>query len=99
MSDGSEVYARAIGRIRDAIERASATGRRNMNAMSLATVDPAGAPSVRMVLLRSIDEAGLRLLTDGRRRSSSRERAAAAAPCARSRRHASGLCHPPGGER
>ena len=66
MSTASETHSRAIERIRDAIERASATGRRNMNAMSLATVDPSGAPSVRHVLLKGIDEQGLRFFTDAR---------------------------------
>ena len=66
MSDDSATYLRAVARISDAIERASATGRRNMNAMSLATVDPSGAPSIRHVLLKSIDPAGLRFFTDAR---------------------------------
>lgn len=66
MTDPSTIYARAIDRIRDAIERASATGRRNMNAMSLATVSASGAPSVRHVLLKSIEDDGLRFFTDAR---------------------------------
>ena len=66
MSTASAAYSQAIERIRDAIERASATGRRNMNAMSLATVDASGAPSVRHVLLKGIDEQGLRFFTDAR---------------------------------
>ena len=66
MSEVSRTYSEAIERIRDAIERASATGRRNMNAMSLATVDGAGSPSVRHVLLKSIDDEGLRFFTDAR---------------------------------
>ena len=66
MSGEAAVYMNAIQRIRDAIERASATGRRNMNAMSLATVDASGAPSVRHVLLKSIEDDGLRFFTDAR---------------------------------
>lgn len=66
MSTASATCSQAIERIRDAIERASATGRRNMNAMSLATVDASGAPSVRHVLLKGIDEQGLRFFTDAR---------------------------------
>ncbi|MCR9093743.1 MAG: pyridoxal 5'-phosphate synthase [bacterium] len=66
MSAVSRTYSEAIERIRDAIERASATGRRNMNAMSLATVDGTGSPSVRHVLLKSIDDEGLRFFTDAR---------------------------------
>jgi len=66
MGDDSQAYERALARIRDAIDRGTATGRRNMNAMSLATVGPSGAPSVRHVLLKSIDERGLRFFTDAR---------------------------------
>lgn len=66
MAEASTIPSRAIQGIRDAIERASETGRRNMNAMCLATVAPNGAPSVRHVLLRSIDEQGLRFFTDAR---------------------------------
>lgn len=66
MGAPSPTYLRAIERLRDALERASATGRRNMNAMSLATVGPSGAPSIRHVLLKSIDHAGLCFFTDAR---------------------------------
>ena len=66
MTEDAATYARAMARISDAIERASATGRRNMNAMSLATVGASGAPSVRHVLMRSIDERGLCFFTDAR---------------------------------
>ena len=62
----ASTYSRAIARIRDALERATATGRRNMNAMCLATVDASGAPSTRHVLLRSIDESGLCFFSDER---------------------------------
>lgn len=66
MSGDPAAYIRAIERISNAIERATETGRRNMNAMSLATVDASGAPSVRHVLLKSIDRTGLRFFTDAR---------------------------------
>ena len=66
MSEESAIYSQAIARISDAIQRATATGRRNMNAMSLATVGPSGAPSVRHVLLKSIDRTGLVFFTDAR---------------------------------
>ncbi|MCB1745212.1 MAG: pyridoxamine 5'-phosphate oxidase [Gammaproteobacteria bacterium] len=49
-----------------AFERAKASGRRNMNAMSLATVDTQGRPSVRSVLLRALDDEGLCFFTDAR---------------------------------
>lgn len=64
MSD--PIYSEAIARLEDALERARASGRRNMDAMSLATVDPTGAPSVRHVLLKAIDQQGLRFFTDAR---------------------------------
>ena len=60
------LYEQAIARLEDALERATATGRRNMNAMSLATVDPSGAPSLRHVLLRKLDRTGLCFYTDVR---------------------------------
>jgi len=66
MTEDSATYTAAIARIADAIERATATGRRNMDAMSLATVDPTGAPSLRHVLLKSIDLQGLVFFTDAR---------------------------------
>ncbi len=40
------------------LEAAAATGRRNPNAMALATADAAGQPSVRMVLLKELAPAG-----------------------------------------
>ncbi len=51
-----------------AYKRALATGQRNMNAMSLATVGSNGAPSVRTVLLKQIDQRGLVFFTDLRSR-------------------------------
>ncbi len=62
-----------------ALKRAEASGRRNMNAMSLATVDGAGKPDVRVVLLRKIDEQGLVFFTDSR---SNKARELAANPAA-----------------
>jgi len=66
MTEDSTIYARAVARVEGALDRATATGRRNMNAMSLATVGPAGAPSVRHVLLKSMDRRGLVFFTDAR---------------------------------
>ncbi|MEM7406218.1 MAG: pyridoxamine 5'-phosphate oxidase [Pseudomonadota bacterium] len=62
------VYQEAIGAIGDALDRARATGRRNMNAMSLATIAADGTPSVRTVLVKQIDQAGLVFFTDARSR-------------------------------
>jgi pyridoxamine 5'-phosphate oxidase len=60
------IYAEGIAAVRAAYERALATGRRNMNAMSLATVNADGAPSVRTVLLKAVDERGVVFFTDSR---------------------------------
>ncbi len=59
-------YATVIARLNDALERAKASGRRNMNAMILATADANGRPSSRSVLLKSLDEQGLIFFTDER---------------------------------
>lgn len=45
----------------DAVERA---GTPNPNAMSLATIDPDGRPSVRVVLMRGLDERGVVFFTN-----------------------------------
>lgn len=74
-----DTYREAIAAIQDAIERARASGRRNMNAMSLATVDDAGRPAVRTVLLKAADERGLAFFTDAR---SGKARELAARPVA-----------------
>ena len=62
------VYSEAIAEFKAAFERAGASGRRNMNAMSLATVNGAGAPSNRTVLLKDVDETGFVFFTDERSR-------------------------------
>lgn len=51
--------ARWVGEARDAL-----TGETEINAMSVATVDPAGRPSVRIVLLKGVDERGLTFFTN-----------------------------------
>ncbi|MFT5444858.1 MAG: pyridoxamine 5'-phosphate oxidase [Gammaproteobacteria bacterium] len=61
-------YKEGIATVIAAYERALATGRRNMNAMSLATVAANGRPSIRTVLLKAIDEQGLVFFTDSRSR-------------------------------
>ena len=66
MNEPNATRDRALARLRDALERARATGRRNVDAMSLATVGPTGAPTLRHVLLRSIDDEGLCFFTDAR---------------------------------
>lgn len=62
------IYQEGIAAVIAAYERALATGRRNMNAMSLATVAANGKPSIRTVLLKAIDEQGLVFFTDRRSR-------------------------------
>ena len=61
-------YEQALSSILDSYERAKASGRRNMNAMSLATVDAGGNPSVRTVLFKAIEARGLLFFTDSRSR-------------------------------
>lgn len=63
-----DIYQEAVHSVVAAYERARATGRRNMNAMSLATVSGDGRPSVRTVLLKHVDESGLIFFTDARSR-------------------------------
>jgi pyridoxamine 5'-phosphate oxidase len=55
--------ARWIAEARDVL-----TGETEINAMSLATVDADGRPSVRVVLLKAIDERGLTFFTNQRSR-------------------------------
>ena len=62
------IYQEGIAAVIAAYERALATGRRNMNSMSLATVAANGRPSIRTVLLKAIDEHGLVFFTDLRSR-------------------------------
>ncbi|NKC15060.1 MAG: pyridoxamine 5'-phosphate oxidase [Gammaproteobacteria bacterium] len=62
------VYEEGMAAFGAAYERALATGKRNMNAMSLATVNKTGQPSARMVLLKRIDDSGLVFFTDERSR-------------------------------
>lgn len=62
------IYEEAIAGIVNSYERARASGRRNMNAMSLATVNADGLPSLRTVLFKVIDNRGLLFFTDQRSR-------------------------------
>ncbi len=50
------------------LEEARATGLRNPNAMTLATVDPDGRPSARTVLLKGLDAKGAVFFTNSRSR-------------------------------
>ena len=62
------IYAEAIQSLSAAYQRALDTGRRNMNAMSLATVNRDGHPSIRTVLLKELSGDGLVFFTDERSR-------------------------------
>jgi pyridoxamine 5'-phosphate oxidase len=53
-----------IGRLAELIEEARRRGVPEPEAMALATATPKGAPSVRVVLCRGIDERGLRFFTN-----------------------------------
>ena len=53
------IYAEAIESLSAAYQRALDTGRRNMNAMSLATVNRHGHLSIRTVLLKELNDDGL----------------------------------------
>jgi pyridoxamine 5'-phosphate oxidase len=51
-------------RVRDWFEEAAASGIIEAERMALATATPDGRPSVRIVLLKGIDEAGIRFFTN-----------------------------------
>ena len=61
-----DVYEEAIAALSTTLMRAEESGRRNMNAMTLATVNRIGRPSTRTVLLRGLDEEGLAFFSDRR---------------------------------
>src|SRR3954469_12600898 len=53
-----------LARVRDALARAHEIERSDPTAMSLATADDRGRPSVRMVLLKDVDARGLVFFTN-----------------------------------
>jgi pyridoxamine 5'-phosphate oxidase len=53
-----------LARVREWYEEAVAAGVVEPETMALATADPAGRPSVRMVLLKGIDERGIRFFSN-----------------------------------
>lgn len=61
-------YREAIQRCRELLERAQAVDLSEPMAVSLATVDVDGQPSVRMVLLRGFDERGFVFYTNSQSR-------------------------------
>ena len=66
-----DTYMEGINAVVAAHKRAQASGRRNMNAMTLATVNAEGQPSARTVLMKAIDTSGLIFFTDTRSRKGS----------------------------
>src|SRR5262245_26435134 len=58
-----ELFREAMNRFYDVLERARHAGIAEPYAMSVATADTNGRPSVRMVLLRGVDEHGFVFFT------------------------------------
>jgi len=78
LADGAIVTPAAadpLSIFRDLFERASSTEEGDPTAVALATVSPAGAPSVRMVLLKGVDHNGFVFYTSDLSRKSSELRA------------------------
>ena len=59
-----EIYAQAMARFNDVYARAQASGIRDANAMSVATVDADGRPASRILLLKGHDERGFVFYTN-----------------------------------
>lgn len=66
--DYDPLYLEAINAFREKFARTSELGVREPSAMSLATVDSNGQPSIRTVLLRGIDERGFVFFTNSESR-------------------------------
>lgn len=64
MSASAPAHDEPLSWFRAWLAEAEASGMANPNAMSLATVDPEGVPSLRTVLLKHADEAGLVFYTN-----------------------------------
>ena len=61
---GGAVAASPFAQFRAWLAQAEAAALPKVNAMALATADPTGAPSVRMVLLKEMDETGFVFFTN-----------------------------------
>lgn len=66
--DYDPLYLEAINLFREKLAKTSELGVREPSAMSLATVDANGQPSIRTVLLRGIDERGFVFFTNSKSR-------------------------------
>jgi pyridoxamine 5'-phosphate oxidase len=73
----AELGPEPLPEVRRWVEEAAAAGLPDETPMTLATVDPDGTPSARIVLLRGVDERGLRFFTNY---DSAKGRALAAQP-------------------
>ncbi len=73
----TDPLADPLARLREDLARATAAGPFDATAAALATADPAGRPSVRVVLVKRIDERGLAFFTS---RESRKARELAANP-------------------
>jgi pyridoxamine 5'-phosphate oxidase len=62
--DAAELAAHPLDQFRRWFDEARAAGVVEPNAMTLATVDPAGAPSARTVLLKTVDRTGFVFFTN-----------------------------------
>jgi pyridoxamine 5'-phosphate oxidase len=60
----AELGPEPLREVRRWVEEAAAAGLPDETPMTLATVDPDGTPSARIVLLRGVDERGLRFFTN-----------------------------------
>jgi len=60
----AELGPEPLPEVRRWVEEAAAAGLPDETPMTLATVDPDGTPSARIVLLRGVDERGLRFFTN-----------------------------------
>lgn len=67
-NDGDPLYLEALNSFRERYSRTSELGVREPSAMSLATVDSNGQPSIRTVLLRGVDDRGLVFFTNSESR-------------------------------
>jgi pyridoxamine 5'-phosphate oxidase len=67
-SDYDSLYLEAINAFQEKYARTAELGVREPSAMSLATVDANGQPSIRTVLLRGIDERGFVFFTNSQSR-------------------------------
>jgi pyridoxamine 5'-phosphate oxidase len=71
MSEFSPLYREAIDLFRERFARVTKLGLKEPHAMSLATCDASGQPSVRTVLLRGVDERGFVFFTNSQSRKGS----------------------------